>query len=51
MIYDYGNNIEKLISLVENVKNSGTNYAVFVEKLILELKKLSYTYKVERLMR
>lgn len=41
-----GNNIEKLISLVENVKNSGTNYAVFVEKLILELRKCAIDIKL-----
>lgn len=41
-----GNNIEKLISLVESVKNSGTNYAVFVEKLILELRKCAIDIKL-----
>ena len=41
-----GNNVEKLISLVENVRNSGTNYSVFVEKLILELRKCAIDIKL-----
>lgn len=41
-----GNNVEKMISLVENVRNSGTNYSVFVEKLILELRKCAIDIKL-----
>lgn len=39
-------NIEDFSSIIESIRDSGTNYSVFVEKLILELRKYAINIKL-----
>lgn len=38
-------NIEKLLDILKKIKESGTNYSVFVEKMIFELRKVAISLK------
>ena len=40
-----GNNCKKLLELLETIRKSGTNYSVFVEKLVLALRKYAIDIK------
>lgn len=39
------NNVKKLLEVLENIRESGTNYSVFIEKLISELRKCAMEIK------
>lgn len=43
-----GNNIDRLLEVLGNIRTSGTNYTVFVEKLIHELRKTAISIKSGR---
>ena len=43
-----GNNVESLLEILGNIRTSGTNYTVFVEKLISELRKAAVSIKSSR---
>ena len=40
-----GNNVDLIIEILGNIKSSGTNYSVFIEKLINELRKYAILVK------
>ena len=42
----FNNDLDKFIEIYEVIKNSGTNYAVFIEKVLDELRKKAVLYKL-----
>jgi DNA polymerase-3 subunit gamma/tau len=42
----FNNDLDKFIEIYEVIKNSGTNYAVFIEKILDELRKKAVLYKL-----
>ena len=43
-----GNNVETVVDILGNIRETGTNYSVFVEKLIHELRKVGVSIKSGR---
>ena len=43
-----GNNVETVVDILGNIRETGTNYSVFVEKLIHELRKVGISIKSGR---
>ena len=43
-----GNNVETVVNILGNIRETGTNYSVFVEKLIHELRKVGISIKSGR---